>query len=955
MRPLKLLMKGFGAFRDQTDIDLTDIDLMALVGPTGSGKSTIIDAITFALYGTVARYEDNRLVAPVINQTSTEARVLLEFELSDQIYTAIRVVRRTRGGGATTKEARLERGDEVLAGDARAMSEQAEALLGLGVEQFNRTVVLPQGKFAAFLHDKPRDRQATLVQLLGLQLYQRIGQRARQKSAVAVHQIDALQPEYDSRADRLNDERGAALADRVANLEQATSRLNDDRAAIDALDREMAGLQSDLQSLDAQIDGLSKISVPADLEAFAEQITSASAAKAEADKLRWEQAARRRRAEQAVAAGPDLVAVELQMRKHRDLAKITLDYDRVVPKHHQAAVRHQAASVEAARLEQIQEELQVKVEQARQAEAQARAARDASATVIQVDAWESSHGHYRAAVKELETAQGCVQAAEEAIPPLRKALRSAVSAAEGASARLEELRRRAGVLGHLDLLEVGQDCPLCLQEVGKPPVHTFDDADLRRAEEDKRLAEAFCSQAQEACKEANTELKGRTAQADAALRSVHRYRSEIASIPSYEQLNGLREEATRLAEGVRVAGEAIGQAEAAAREHRESPTYSAAIQTRRISFEQATRLDAKRDALSQQLAELGEEVATLPSESQLLAQIEEAKRLRQQLQAADSQLQDVEARAESTAARLNELAEQRRVVAAALNDARDRVARYRPPPVDPSDLLAAWTSLADWANQQRESAEGRRGAAVEQLTNREDQRAAVMGRLRVLCEELLGPTDSRADVSELGIGLAEALAAAKTQKERFDRDREDLKDLKKRIEKLTEQAQVARKLGALLRADGFESWLMEAALDQLVERATESLYELSNGQYSLEVHRREFYVRDHTNADELRPARTLSGGETFLASLSLSLALADTTADLSTGTVSVMESIFLDEGFGTLDRHTLETVATAVEELGAGGRLVGVVTHIRELADRMPVRLELTKTGGVATVQRIDL
>jgi exonuclease SbcC len=68
-----------------------------------------------------------------------------------------------------------------------------------------------------------------------------------------------------------------------------------------------------------------------------------------------------------------------------------------------------------------------------------------------------------------------------------------------------------------------------------------------------------------------------------------------------------------------------------------------------------------------------------------------------------------------------------------------------------------------------------------------------------------------------------------------------------------------------------------------------------------------------------------------------------------------MESIFLDEGFGTLDPNTLDTVAAAIEELGAGGRLVGIITHIRELADRMPVRLEVTKTGGAATVERVEV
>ena len=112
-------------------------------------------------------------------------------------------------------------------------------------------------------------------------------------------------------------------------------------------------------------------------------------------------------------------------------------------------------------------------------------------------------------------------------------------------------------------------------------------------------------------------------------------------------------------------------------------------------------------------------------------------------------------------------------------------------------------------------------------------------------------------------------------------------------------------------------------------------------------------VRDHANADELRSARTLSGGETFLASLSLALALADATAELSSEGAPTIESIFLDEGFGSLDPATLDVVAAAIEELGSTGRMVAVVTHIRELADRMPVRFEVTKAGS-SVVRRAD-
>jgi exonuclease SbcC len=190
----------------------------------------------------------------------------------------------------------------------------------------------------------------------------------------------------------------------------------------------------------------------------------------------------------------------------------------------------------------------------------------------------------------------------------------------------------------------------------------------------------------------------------------------------------------------------------------------------------------------------------------------------------------------------------------------------------------------------------------------------------------------------------------------FDLHREKHAALVERVATLQEEASVADTLGGLLRADGFESWLMRAALQQLVEAASVRLMELSGGQYSLELEERSrtFAVRDHANADELRGARTLSGGETFLASLSLALALAEATAELAPEGAPQIESIFLDEGFGTLDSGTLDTVASAIEELGATGRMVAIVTHIRELADRMPVRLEVAKVAGSSTVTRVE-
>lgn len=158
----------------------------------------------------------------------------------------------------------------------------------------------------------------------------------------------------------------------------------------------------------------------------------------------------------------------------------------------------------------------------------------------------------------------------------------------------------------------------------------------------------------------------------------------------------------------------------------------------------------------------------------------------------------------------------------------------------------------------------------------------------------------------------------------------------------------------MLGARGFERWLLAEALVDLAARASERLVALSGGQYSLVVEGDQFRVRDHPNADELRDARTLSGGETFLASLALALALADSVAELAGVGAPPLESVFLDEGFGTLDPETLDVVASALEELGASGRMVAVVTHIRELADRLPVRLEVRRGPATSTVVQVQ-
>jgi exonuclease SbcC len=147
--------------------------------------------------------------------------------------------------------------------------------------------------------------------------------------------------------------------------------------------------------------------------------------------------------------------------------------------------------------------------------------------------------------------------------------------------------------------------------------------------------------------------------------------------------------------------------------------------------------------------------------------------------------------------------------------------------------------------------------------------------------------------------------------------------------------------------------MVDEALQALVDGASILLEQLSGGQYALTTSPEgDLLVIDHANADETRSVRSLSGGETFQASLALALALADRISELAVAGAAALESIFLDEGFGTLDPETLDVVAGTIESLGHGERVVGVVTHVADLAERMPVRFRVHKDGRTSLVAR---
>ncbi|MDH5616648.1 MAG: SMC family ATPase, partial [Acidimicrobiia bacterium] len=272
MRPRQLELSGFTAFRDPVTVDFRGADLFALTGPTGSGKSSIIDAIVFSLYGSVPRI-GQRDVAPIVSLGKLEARVRFEFSLDGTDYTVVRVVRRTKTG-ASTAEARLERDGEVLAGTADEVTETIGRLLGLDFDHFTKSVVLPQGQFAAFLHDRPADRQKLLRELLDLGVYERMRDLAKQRKTAADTKVQILQTQLDELAYATSETTNLAEK-RLLRLQALGKRIEEAEPKLQAL-RDRIGLVSETTTrARASIGQLNSVRVPEGMQALATRLTEA--------------------------------------------------------------------------------------------------------------------------------------------------------------------------------------------------------------------------------------------------------------------------------------------------------------------------------------------------------------------------------------------------------------------------------------------------------------------------------------------------------------------------------------------------------------------------------------------------------------------------------------------------------------------------------------------------------
>ncbi|OXM63918.1 exonuclease SbcC [Amycolatopsis vastitatis] len=354
--------------------------------------------------------------------------------------------------------------------------------------------------------------------------------------------------------------------------------------------------------------------------------------------------------------------------------------------------------------------------------------------------------------------------------------------------------------------------------------------------------------------------------------------------------------------------------------------------------------------------ELVKTLAGAPSADAVAEQLAKVASLEEAAKKADASLRTARAAAKQATEAQARIAEQVDAERQKLSRARDPLVGLGAPPIDGESLLGAWIALTDWAAGQ---ANAHRESLAVAKTAESEAAEALRAAERAVADDVTAlevPLDPGPVRDRVPVAVATARARAEADHTEMKRRVARVAGLHGDIAAAESEAQVARLLADLLRSDKFPRWLIAGALDTLVAEASASLLELSGGQFELTHDKGDFLVVDHNEADARRPVKTLSGGETFQASLALALALSSQLGampGMNSEGATRLESIFLDEGFGTLDEATLDVVASTLENLAAtGSRMVGVITHVPALAERVPVRFLVTRDGTGSHIAR---
>lgn len=1016
MRPVRLEIQGFTCYREKQEIDFRRLGLFAIAGPTGAGKSSILDAIAFALYGKIPRMGSQNL-DEFISLGAARASVLFEFDVKNERFRVVRTM--PRSGPKKVQLELISNGlKRPLADTVGDVNAHLHQLLGLEYEAFIQSVLLPQGEFSRFLKSKPHEQRQILRELLRLGIYERMRERAfalAKDLANAINRDRELLNGFYAQATPHNVLKAELeLEDLKKRCEIATRHRDECREVLTTmraqwkLVEECQLRQTRLQKLgedQARIDQLMQAIERAKRAAEVAPVLKQAAARFESCQTA-EQALKALEREMMSATKEmqdlDQKMAEVQQRADTLPAKRSraIDLSAIQPiaqERQSLSTRAEQARLELAECEKAIKDGKARLERTEPAVVRSRekvdllgqerkqigydAATHAIFKNTQRLAYDLSEARRQVASLNPEAVQATVRSADAELKSAQAKTQTAQAEyakeeeqARAAQLYLEAVQEKNKAASLRANLMPGCTCPVCEQQVRIVPPAELP-TDLANAKSAAAKSKKTCDAAREQLEKAREVLTRSEANFDNVRKNATtweeqgaRYRNRvddfsaslIVAIKPFDCPGGVspdefvEQELARL-EILHSAWQSIGEKLNGA--HLE---FSKAVSERDVAkialqTDEKTKLRLKGEITDaeRKLADYDVRIRAVSSADPE----KDLKALQKDIADIEKQYGDVSKRRDTAREHAHKLelkvSSMRAQVHAAERERDEsqisaRKALREANFADPAEVDQAGM------NTNAIVAEEKRIAAFEEEVRQ------TRARVRELGDELAGvnlketdvqQANERAESGEAEVSRLERNFGSKSKElERLKSDTENAEALRREHEQRRSRHSLLNQLSKDLRGDSFQQYLLEGSFRRLVAGASNRLREL-NERYELAFIDGNFAVIDHDHGSLSRLADTLSGGETFLVSLALALELSEQVQQAA-GAVR-LDSLFIDEGFGTLDPETLETVADAIEGLSNTNRMVGVITHVAELHRRLP-RIEVRPTPSGSTINYVE-
>lgn len=972
MRPLRLKLKGLRSFRSEVEIDFSNFGLLAIVGDTGAGKSSILEAITYALYN--ATTWDQRGVKQLISDGSTTMTVQLDFACDGQTYRITRSTSRTAYPPPGHELECLSDPSIPKLDGEEAIKNEIARLVGLGWDGFTSAVILPQGRFQTLLQASPAERTEILKGIFRLH---ELGVVRDHAQLLATEYRGALNDLIAERAQLLPDPKEAAreAAERKAESEKQVSKLRDAKAEVakrEKIATEMTERAERLRATASLVEEANDhpAAVFKELQPVLSELDEKAAALAR-EEQEIQQADQRAKGalERAEAAGEDEAALSRAQtvleRLATDSPRLAAEAKRLEQERRSLADDEKQLATDEGAVESLRT-IAVATEQKR--DATEESVRQAAASLQQAN--ERLSEYRRLADEAVSAARALAQIeverqeAGEQLEQARNAEEQARANTSAAATALAKLQREHAAAHAAEGLRPGDPCPICGHEVpaGFKPPRVPAERSAKKAHDDATLAEAEARdgratlderyrQLGESANGAREKAKAANRGENTALRQLRKVLADAAADPAATDEQLLAAHTTRLSEQQKALKVARNNAEVArsaatAAEAELRPRQTALDGRRQVlersettHAEQTNSLEVERAALPERFRP-GVNASAARTESlraRLEARLEDVRGGRRERERLQQRLTELRAdRDELSERRQRQFDEPRQsaektvlLLHERLRDA-SRLLDIEAPPLPVAD--GDFDAYVDAAAALEQAAEnigltigGRAGEADAAIEAARSEATSLLKNAEA------ANTD---ELDELLIAAAAAASRARDEEAEARAQIPRVAALEKKLNPLRDAIGTLDALASELTDGRFIGFVVARRQRALLAIASEILGSMTGNRYGFAE---DFKIVDRISGQP-RGAKTLSGGESFLASLALALGL----VELAARSGGRLEALFLDEGFSSLDADALQEALGELERRAASGRLVAVISHLRAVAEQIETVLRVT-------------